>query len=74
MSSPYWAQSNGRAEAAVKSAKRILLTADDDDMALLPHPQDTPILRLRVCLDAYSAATSLKQLMLLNLLLHQEIQ
>ena len=38
------------------------------------HPQDTPILQLNVCLDAYSAATSLEQLMLLNLLLHQEIQ
>ena len=29
------AQSNGRVEAAVKSAKRILLTADDVDLALL---------------------------------------
>ena len=26
-SSPYWSQSNGQAEAAVKSAKKILLTA-----------------------------------------------
>ena len=34
-SSPYWSQSNGRAEAAVKSAKHILLTADDVDLALL---------------------------------------
>ena len=34
-SSPYWAQSNGRAEAAVKFAKRVLLTADDVDLALL---------------------------------------
>ena len=34
-SSPYWAQTNGRAEVAVKSAKRILLTADDVDLALL---------------------------------------
>lgn len=33
--SPYWSQSNGRAEAAVKSAKHILLTADDVDLALL---------------------------------------
>jgi hypothetical protein len=34
-SSPYWSQSNGRAEAAVKSAKHIWLTADDVDIALL---------------------------------------
>lgn len=34
-SSPYWSQSNGRAEAAVKSAKHILLTAEDADLALL---------------------------------------
>ena len=34
-SSPYWSQSNGRAEAAVKSAKNILLTAEDVDLALL---------------------------------------
>ena len=34
-SSPYWSQSNGRAEAAVKSAKHILLTAEDVDLALL---------------------------------------
>ena len=33
--SPYWSQSNGRAEAAVKSAKHILLTADDVDLAIL---------------------------------------
>ncbi|KAK3749288.1 hypothetical protein QZH41_007554 [Actinostola sp. cb2023] len=33
-SSPYWSQSNDRAEAAVKSAKHILLTADDVDIAL----------------------------------------
>ena len=33
-SSPYWSQSNGRAEAAVKSAKHILLTANDVDLAL----------------------------------------
>ena len=32
MSSPYWSQSNDRAEAAVESAK---LTADDVDLALL---------------------------------------
>ena len=32
--SPYWSQSNGRAEAAVKSAKHILLTGDDVDLAL----------------------------------------
>ena len=31
---PYWSQSNGRAEAAVKSAKH-LLTAEDVDLALL---------------------------------------
>ena len=35
MSSPYWSQSNGRAEAAVKSAKHILCTAKDVDLALL---------------------------------------
>ena len=34
-SSPYWSQSNGRAEAAVKSAKHILLTVEDVDLALL---------------------------------------
>ena len=34
-SSPYWCQSNDRAEAAVKSAKHILLTAEDADLALL---------------------------------------
>ena len=34
-SSPYWLQSNGRAEAVVKSAKHILLTGDDVDLALL---------------------------------------
>ena len=34
-SSPYWSQSNGRAEAAVKSAKHILRTAKDVDLALL---------------------------------------
>ena len=34
-SSPYWSQSNGRAEADVKSAKHILLTAEDVDLALL---------------------------------------
>lgn len=34
-SSPYWSQSNGRAEAAVKSAKHILITANDVDLALL---------------------------------------
>ena len=34
-SSPYWSQSNGRAEASVKSAKHILLTAEDVDLALL---------------------------------------
>ena len=31
--SPYWSQSNGCAEAAVKSAEHILLTADDVDLA-----------------------------------------
>ena len=34
-SSPYWSQSNGRAEAAVKSAKHNLLTAEHVDLALL---------------------------------------
>ena len=34
-SSPHWSESNGRAEAAVKSAKHILLTADDVELALL---------------------------------------
>ena len=34
-SSPYWSQSNGRAEAAVKSAKHIPLTPEDVDLALL---------------------------------------
>lgn len=70
--------SGSPAEAAVKSAKRILLTADDVDLALL-SVRDTPpaghtILRLSVCFDVYSTTTSLKQLILLNLLLHQEIQ
>ena len=32
--------------------------------SVILHPQDTPILRLSVCLDVYSAATSLEQLML----------
>ena len=78
MTSPSWAQLNGRAEAAVKSAKRILLSADDVDLALL-SVRDTPparhtILRLSVCLDVYSAAAFLKQLILLNLVLYQEIQ
>ena len=40
----------------------------------IPHPQDTPILQLTVCLDMYSAATYLKRLVLLNLILHQEMQ
>ena len=52
---------------------RMTLTWLYSQSAIL-HPQDTPILQLKVCLDAYSAATSLEQLMLLNLLLHQEIQ
>ncbi|XP_015777860.1 PREDICTED: mucin-2-like [Acropora digitifera] len=34
-SSPYWSQSNGRAEAAVKSTKHILRTAEDADLTLL---------------------------------------
>lgn len=34
-SSPYWSQSSGRAEAAVKSAKHILLTADDVALLLV---------------------------------------
>ena len=41
-SSPYWAQSNGRAEAAVKFAKRVLLTADDVDLALLSVGNSPP--------------------------------
>ena len=41
-SSPYWSQSNGRAEAAVKSAKHILLTADDFDLALLSVRNTAP--------------------------------
>ena len=41
-SSPYWSQSNGRAEAAVKSAKHILLTADDVDLALLSVRNTAP--------------------------------
>ena len=40
----------------------------------IPHPQDTPILQLSICLDVYSAVTYLRWLVLLNLLLHQEIQ
>jgi hypothetical protein len=39
---PYWSQSNGRAEAAVKSAKQILLTADDFDLALLSVRNTAP--------------------------------
>ena len=34
-SSPHWSQSNGRPEAAVKSAKHILRTAKDVDLALM---------------------------------------
>ena len=41
-SSPYWSQSNGRAEAAVKSAKHILLIADDVDLALLSVRNTAP--------------------------------
>ena len=33
-SSPYWSQANGCTEAAVKTAKHILLTADDVELAL----------------------------------------
>ena len=40
--SPYWSQSNGRAEAAVKSAKHILLTAEDVDLALLSTRNSAP--------------------------------
>lgn len=40
----------------------------------IPHPQDTPILQLSICLDVYSTVTYLRRLVLLNLLLHQEIQ
>lgn len=51
-SSPYWLQLNGRADAAVKSAKHILITADSVDLALLsvsntvPPLLDTPFLSL----------------------------
>ena len=41
-SSPYWSQSNGRAEAAVKSAKHILLTANDVDLALMAVRNTAP--------------------------------
>jgi hypothetical protein len=41
-SSPYWSQSSGRAEAAVKSAKHILLTADDVDLAILSVRNTAP--------------------------------
>ena len=41
-SSPYWSQSNGRAEAVVKSAKHILLTADDVDLSLLSVRNTAP--------------------------------
>ena len=41
-SSPYWSQSNGRAEAAVKSAKHILLTAEDVDVGLLSVQNTSP--------------------------------
>lgn len=40
-SSPYWSQSNGCTKAAVKSAKHILHTARDVDLALL-SVQNTP--------------------------------
>ena len=40
--SPYWSQSNGRAEVAVKSAKHILLKAEDVDLALLSVRNITP--------------------------------
>ena len=40
--SPYWSQSSGRAEAAVKSVKHILLKADDVDLALL-SVRNTPL-------------------------------
>ena len=41
-SSPYWSQSNGRAEAAVKSVKHILLTAEDVDLSLLSVQNTSP--------------------------------
>lgn len=41
-SSPYWSQSNGRAEAAVKAAKHIPFTAEDVDVALLSVRNTTP--------------------------------
>ena len=40
--SPYWSQSSGRAEAAVKSTKHILLTAEDVDLALLSVRNTAP--------------------------------
>ena len=41
-SSPYWSQSNVRAEGAVKSAKHILRTAKDVDLALLSDRNNPP--------------------------------
>ena len=41
-SSLYWSQSNGRADAALRSAKHILLTAEDVDLALL-SVHNTPL-------------------------------
>ena len=58
--SPSWSQSNGRAEAAVKSAKHILLTAEDVDFAsnlsVIPHQRDIPFRLLRACLAVCSIA------------------
>jgi len=48
-SSTYWSQSNGRAEAAVKSAKHILCTAKDVDLALLSMRNTPPAQRLFGC-------------------------
>jgi len=60
-SSPYWSQSIGQAEAAVKSAKHIFLTAEEVDLALLSvrNTPGTPILLLSACLDAHFAAICL---------------
>ena len=41
-STPYCSQSNGRTEAAVKSAKHILHTAEDIDLALLAVRNTAP--------------------------------
>ena len=58
-SSPYWSQPNTRAEAAVKSAKHILRTAKDVDLALLsvrntPPAGHTFFLLLKDCCVLHS--------------------